>query len=735
MSRETNIKQSMDVMLAIVAAVTNQRLYPPTSSLVVNTMNRMIHIVKAALEQADEVAYAETEKTLLVQGEPLSEKDLSKSQINAFLRLMLDYGIRSIGFKRGITEQELIEFVRIFIKTPKEMEADGGVAKIVSDLQSTHIKIDEKVFVELDSDHRMVSTMQLSDDDIVRFIFGNQVVKEAAMEQVREMVKDSEWISRVFQAGIKQVMKDTEIFVADELSDRLAEMINGLSRIANMERGAVSQAILGSLPEMEKESAVTLFSQNLSTVFGQNTFQNFVEDLDDDAFLRLLTRIKDLAVDVSDDENRPEHQVKSMHRVFQLMTASRKAAGLFSLDQLRAMKNEVVITPEERLAKGMDKTIERLMAQGNMSSVMTLIERLGRMLKNKDPKVRFKAAAMMLKVDKRLEAAEQNDHRLPILRKLTEWLGFETVMFPEYEQITDQMEQMARRLIESDQTLDAEPMLEVYYKIYDGQLPREKEMRTLAGKMLRNLASEDLLTLLISEIRADGAKKQSEGIPALTMLGAVSIERLLNRLYHTQNRLERNRLIQALTAIGRPAAKPIVERILQKGPWYFLRNLILVLGRVGSEAHVKVLSDMLADGDSRVQREAVFAIQNIAGHNAGGILMKFINFVDDDVKELIIVGLGAVKYQPAAAGLAAMLEEKTPGKTRKARDDIRIKICEALGRIGDQQAAPVLEKLIHSKSFLAIKAHDPVVRAAAADALKKLIGDKADGCGPIRRIS
>ncbi len=720
MKKDIIAKQAIDVMMAVVAATTNQRLYPSTSSLVVNTMSRLTGIVKAAIEHAGEIIFAEAEKNLLIQGEPLSEKELAKSQISAFLRMMLEYGIRSISIRQGVTEQELTEFIKIFIRTPKDIEADGGVARIVADARFTYIKIDEKVYVEQDLDHRMVSSMKLSDDDIARSVLGDQVFSEEARQQVLEMVKDTEWISRVFQAGVKQVMKETENFVADELSDRFAEMINGLSRISKIDREDVSRAILGSVTDMENEPALALLSQNPNTVFGQNTFKNFVEDLDDDTFHRLLSRIKDLAVNISEDESRSEHHVKAMHRVFQLMTSSKKAAGFFSLDQLQALKKEVAMTPEERLAKGMDKTIEMLMAKGNIASVMTLIERLGRMLKNRDPKVRSKAAAMMLKVDKRLEAEGRNNQRMPILHNLTEWLGLETDMSPEYEQITGQMEQMVRHLIESDQPGDAESVLEVYYKIHTGQLPREKEMRALAGKMLRNLATDDLLTRLVGETRADGAKKQSEGIPALSMLGAMSIERLLNRLHDTQNRVERTRIIQAITTIGRPAAKSIAERILQKGPWYYLRNLILVLGRIGTDAHLKMLCDMLEEDDPRVQREAVFAIQNIAGNRAGEMFMKYLYSVDDDVKELIISNLGAIKYRPAVAELVAMLEEKTLGKTRKAKNEIRIAICKALGHMGDTDAVPALKKIIHSKSFLAIKAHDPAVRTAAAEAIEKL---------------
>jgi hypothetical protein len=718
MKKETIDKQALDLIFAVVTVITNYRLYPPASTIVTTTMNRLNRMMRSILEQTDRLEYAEADRNLLIQGEPVPGKELGKNFVRVFLRMMLDYGIRSISFYRGVSEQELNGFVKMFTRSAGDVEADGGPAKIVSDLGFTNIKIDEKVYVELDSERRMVASMNLTDEDIVRFIVGEEAFSEAAREQAEKLVMDAEWILRVFQAGIKQVVAGSHGIPAD-MSDKLAGMIHMLSRISGMGKTEVSSTLLESLPKMESESLLAVMTQDFAGIFGESDFNRFVEEMDEDAFLSLLNRVKDLAIRVSEEEGHSDQQVKAVQRAFQVMTASRKAAGLFSLSQLQALKNKV-IPAEDRMARGMDKTIEMLMAKGNLPSVMMLIERLGQLLRNKDPKLRSNALKMLLKVDKQLEAAGRQDQRIHVSRQLTQWLHWETVLTPDYGKIADQAEKMARHLLETDNPADAEPILEAYYKIFTGQLPREKEMRLIAGKLLRNLATDDLLNLLISETRMDGAKKQTEGIPALGMLGLISIERLLNRLHDTQNRLERNRIIQALTFIGRPAAKPIVERLLQKGPWYYMRNLILVLGRTGSEVHLKVLADMLEDDDPRLQREAVFAIQNIAGSKAGGILMKYLYSVDDEVKELLILHLGITKHQPAVPELIAMLDEKTPGKTRKTTDDIRIKLCEALGRIGDPAAAPALKKIIRSKSFLAIKAHHPAVRAAAAEALAKL---------------
>ncbi len=722
MKKESIEKPTLDLIFAIMTVISNCRLYPPASTIVSNTMNRLIRMTRLVLEQIDKLEYAEADKNLLIQGEPISEKELGKNIVNAFLHMMLDYGIRSITFHQGVTEQELKGLVKIFTRSATDVEADGGAAKIVSDWEFTNIKIDEKVYVELDSERRMVASMNLTDEDIVRFIVGEEAFSEAAREQVEKLVMDAEWILRVFQAGIKQVMAGSR-GLPEDMSDKLAGMVHMLSRISGKSKTEISKTILDSLPNMENESLLAVMTQDRTKIFAESDFNRFIEEMDDDAFLSLLHRVKDLAIGISEEEDRSDQQIKAVVRAFQLMTASKKAAGLFSLDQLQTLKKQV-IPVENRMVNGMDRAIKTLLAKGNLPSVLTLIDRLGQLLRNKDPKIRSNALKMMLKVDEQMEVAGRQDQRIHVSRQLTKWVQQETMLTPDYEKVAEQMEKMARHLLETDNTGDAEPILDAYYKIYTGQLPRENEMRAIAGKLLRNLATDDLLNLLVCETRADGTKKQAEGISALGTLGVVSIERLLNQLHDTQNRVERNRIIQALTFIGRPAAKPVVERLLQKGLWYYMRNLILVLGRTGSEAHLKVLSDILDNDDPRLQREAVFAIQNIAGNKAGEILIKYLYSVDDDVKGLIVLGLGLTKHQPAVSELIAMLDEKTPGKTRKIRNNLRVKICEALGRIGDPAAVPALKKIIRSKSFLNFRAHDPAVRAAAAEALANLKSTK-----------
>ena len=148
----------------------------------------------------------------------------------------------------------------------------------------------------------------------------------------------------------------------------------------------------------------------------------------------------------------------------------------------------------------------------------------------------------------------------------------------------------------------------------------------------------------------------------------MGIERLLDRLHSSGNRSERNRILQVLTQIGNPAAAPIIERLKQAGPWCYIRNLIMLLGRIGNESHVNVLDPLIKDEDPRVQREAVFAVLNIGGKKKGEILINYLYSVDDEVKGLIISGLGTIKYHQAVSKMIDILESQALGKTKKSKN-------------------------------------------------------------------
>ena len=62
---------------------------------------------------------AESEKNLLIFGQPLSEKDQQQPQVIAFLELLLNFGIKTITFEASPLEHEPIKIIPAAISGSK----------------------------------------------------------------------------------------------------------------------------------------------------------------------------------------------------------------------------------------------------------------------------------------------------------------------------------------------------------------------------------------------------------------------------------------------------------------------------------------------------------------------------------------------------------------------------------------------------------------------------------------
>ncbi|MDO9264500.1 MAG: HEAT repeat domain-containing protein, partial [Desulfosalsimonadaceae bacterium] len=495
-----------------------------------------------------------------------------------------------------------------------------------------------------------------------------------------------------------------------------------------------------SLADMPEDVLLTVLTQNVEGVFDEGIFQGFIDRLDNEKFNRLIFKVKKVEEAVSADEKYPAPQLESIRRVFKLMKNSDKGKGLFEEKEKEKEKTVPEDVQKQKIEKlklalssilkgnasefpnisgmdGLPEVVEKLAEKGKNFTVDAIFDRLGEGLLNDDPEIRTAAATLLSKIDERLETAELLEQRIRLSQKLSAWIKFETDISPVYQKITGQLQNLAQSLIANDRGEDAEHILTAYNQIHTGNLSKDDAIKALSANLLQNLATDDVLDLLLKETRADGSKKKNEDIYSLILLGTTTVERLLDRLHDSHNRSERNRIVQIVTKIGAPATQPVIERIRQDGPWFYIRNLVLLLGRIGTKSHLNILEPILTHTDPRVQREAVFAIQNIGGEETGKIFLENLYSVEDDLRILIISVLGLLKYQDAIPSLIEVLQSKNPGKTKKTKNEILIKACEALGRIGNKAAVPALEKIRQSKGLFSLIVQDSDVREAAEEAL------------------
>jgi HEAT repeat protein len=285
-----------------------------------------------------------------------------------------------------------------------------------------------------------------------------------------------------------------------------------------------------------------------------------------------------------------------------------------------------------------------------------------------------------------------------------------------YGSICKHLRELARGRIRDQCFVDAYRIIETFRLITSNQIQKIGEIRSTASDTLREIASDDILNILTEEFRTNEGNMRNEAGRILVVLAEFSINHLLYLLKESNDSFVRILILNLIPEIGPAAAPAVIGMIKQDTPWYYLRNLVRLLGRIGSEEHAKILAQLLAYDDYRVQREALKSIGNIGGSHRGEILLDALTKCDDRIKANIVTTLGSLKYRDAVKPLIVLFKSKFMA-SEEVKVDLQEKVCLALGQIGDREALPFLMDISKQSGFFSLKTFHPTVKAAAGKAV------------------
>lgn len=195
--------------------------------------------------------------------------------------------------------------------------------------------------------------------------------------------------------------------------------------------------------------------------------------------------------------------------------------------------------------------------------------------------------------------------------KLISWIQNEQEVTPAYRRACRLLQLRAGEALRQRKYADGRPIIEGFSKIALGRASSGPAMAGHAASVLGEMIDEKLAKQLINDFKTGDHQLRDQAAECLISLGTVTAERLLNLLISSENREERFRIIRLLSQIGLPMASLLSKEIRQGGPWYYIRNLALVLAEVGDESHIESLLPLLRHPERRVQREALSAIGKI----------------------------------------------------------------------------------------------------------------------------
>ena len=739
MTNPVNQEKVIEALITMNTAAINLRLYPPTNPMIIKSLDRLHETFLTLFEEGDSVIFAEAERNLLVSGEPLGQKNLGRPQVAIFLMLMINWGIKSLTFVKGLEKNELILFLEAMSKKPDELKTKGGLAQIISEGKMPHILFNQKIYIAKDQDQQIVASLEIKDEDIVKYITSENPNAAVDTQKMKEMAKNPEWVSRIFQSGMQSLLEKDGTASSVKLSEGMLHMLHLLDEISeHADKEKISQLIAGAIGNMDAELIAVTLTKNVESLLENKLFGDIINSMDFEKFEAMAGKIRQVLNKISlENKGADDQRITYIQQAYQHVMSTDKGIHLQRQIQEKQAREEEdkkrkishlketgsnildnleKNAPHGNVMKTSPGIVQDLFSEGENETAETIIDRLSNNLISDNTEIQAEVSAALAKILEDLSPEKRTDILTKLSNKLIEWIKFENTYTISYSSICTHLKDLAQSRIRDQRFVDAHPIIETFRLISSNQIHKNEEIRSAASDTLRGIASDDILDILTEEFRTNKGDKRNEAGRILVMLAEFSINRLLYLLKESEDSSERVLILNLIPDIGPAAAPAVIDMIKQDTPWYYLRNLVRLLGRIGSEEHAKFLAQLLAYDDYRVQREALKSIGNIGGNHRGVILMDALSKCDDRIKASVVTTLGSLKYLDAVKPLMVLFKSKFM-VSEEVKVDLQEKICLALGHIGDRQALPFLTEISKQSSFLSLKTYHPTVKAAAGKAV------------------
>ena len=138
---------------------------------------------------------------------------------------------------------------------------------------------------------------------------------------------------------------------------------------------------------------------------------------------------------------------------------------------------------------------------------------------------------------------------------------------------------LAQSHIQDQQFMESHPIIETFRLIVSKELDKNEEITSAASDTMKEIASDEILNSLIQDFLTDRNGKRNEAGQVLVLMVDSSINRLLDILKKSEDSSERILILNLIPEMGPAAAPAVLERINQDPPWYYMRNLVRLLGQ------------------------------------------------------------------------------------------------------------------------------------------------------------
>lgn len=691
------------------------KLYPPSSTIPRENAREVVGTLQALLRERSAVRLVVTKEGLLFEGLPILP---DQPAFTTFVREFYARRLSDVRFHSGVTEQDVVSFLGILLEEPAEIDRAGGFESRLWDRQIDSVTVGEVATKIIDA---------VADEEIEQTpAEGEQwPPDDGYIEDLLAMThalrpRDQRLLVR-FMASPKLVSR----FLQDAALTRgpasavsmLAERIATMARLAHGELAEDRPALLRSVAEaimaLDGETRHKLLVDRLlSDARIDDAVAEVIRQLDLEEICSALAEGLNPDPVSRDGISRALRNLSliSMAAKDEVAEAARSTfigAGASTeevdelLEQALPTRLHVARKPDEREETAPDGVLKLIDLAPSRDLAPDDDDEDLRLLREEAHAGVTDGDVLMTLVT--LTTLERRPDVFGSLMALVEDKVVMLLEWGELEIATDAASALS--VLTQDESLDDAQRSRVDEAI--GTLAQPKQIRLIA-KAMRVFRSD--------------SPEHATCRRLLGILGGHAIGPLLEVLADEPDMGARKALVDLVSDIAPGHVQLLGEKVTDPR-WYFVRNVVSILGGTRGSDTLPYLGRSLRHPDARVRRETIRALSNVQDRLSEEMLVAALSDEDAQNVRLSARYLGTIDARGATTALIGVARGEGRGNREVGP---RVEAIEALGRIGAPEAEAALAALAGRRAIIR-SGRAREIRAAAESALAAL--ESAGGRG------
>ena len=213
----------------------------------------------------------------------------------------------------------------------------------------------------------------------------------------------------------------------------------------------------------------------------------------------------------------------------------------------------------------------------------------------------------------------------------------------------------------------------------------------------------------------------------LSLLGRNTVPHLVDMLGELENFATRSMVCTVLENWGEKSIELLSKGVYDRR-WYVVRNIVGVLGRIGSPLAIPYLKRTIGHEDLRVRKQTLEALSRIKGEEVTSILLSILEDPEEKLRVRAARFLGERPSQEAFEFISNLVSRKD---FRDKSPEEKKVLLETLAHTGKDEAVNLFKKMVLKKtwfkkekqketSYLALKTLASVNTPSSLEAMKEI---------------